>query len=355
MGRKGAHRAPSDLSGICDNLRGARAKNGPPGMERRMDWRRTTEDARPEVESPPGGLGPFLEWLGERKSEIRSVVTEHGSLLFRGAPLWEPAHLEAALRALGVEPQPYVEGQSPRTRLFGNIYTSTEYPAGAVVDLHHELSYRATPPPLLAFLSVEAAEGGGETPLLDGDRFTIEADPSVVRPFFERDLLYRKVMPGEQGLGRTWQAHFEREGDGAEDREAVGAFLRAEGASFGWLDSGGLWVEQRRPAFREHAHCVCPVWYNQVTLWHPSYIGPRGQRLRALLGADHLPTDVRWGDGSPLPDGLVAAVRAEEHRLATRRAWRAGDFLLLDNHRVAHGRAPFRGKRRLLVGLGEWS
>jgi hypothetical protein len=275
---------------------------------------------------------------------------EHGSLLIRSVPLAEAADFAAALVNLGVEPQPYVEGQSPRTRLFGNIYTSTEYPAGALVDLHHELSYRAEPPSVLGFLSVVPAEGGGETPLLDGDRFTIEADPSVVHAFFGRDLLYRKVMPGEQGLGRTWQSHFE-----TEDREVVSEFLRGEGASFGWLASGGLWVEQKRPAFREHSHCVCPVWFNQVSLWHPSHIGPKGLRLRELLGADHLPTDVRWSDGSPIADGLVAAVRAEEQRLATRRGWRAGDLLLLDNHRVAHGRAPFQGNRRVLVGLGGWS
>jgi alpha-ketoglutarate-dependent taurine dioxygenase len=31
--------------------------------------------------------------------------------------------------------------------------------------------------------------------------------------------------------------------------------------------------------------------------------------------------------------------------------WQQGDFLLLDNFTVTHGRMPFRGNRRILVAM----
>ena len=48
------------------------------------------------------------------------------------------------------------------------------------------------------------------------------------------------------------------------------------------------------------------------------------------------------------------AARAAEWAHAALRPWAAGDLLLVDNLRVAHGRAPFSGHRTVLVGMGGW-
>lgn len=290
-----------------------------------------------------------LAALAGARAELLATITTAGAALIPATPLRAPAELDAALRALGVEPQPYTEGQSPRTRLFGQIYTSTAYPAAASIPLHHELSYRAAPPALLSFLCAQPAAAGGETPLLDGARFVEDGPPEVIDSFRGRSLCYRKRMHGGFGLGKSWQAHFE-----TDDRAAVEATLAADGATFDWTADGGLLVEQLRPALQPHPRTGALCWRHQATLWHPSHLGAAGLRLRAAVGADALPTDVRWASGAPIDDALIEAARAAEWAHARLRPWVAGDLLLVDNLRVAHGRAPFTGPRAVLVGMGGW-
>lgn len=317
-----------------------------------MDIRAPSRPAPPRQNpgQPSGaeGVAELLDGLQRSAGLTWPGLWSAGQRLWPGTPLRSPAQLEAALRALCVEPAPYTEGQSPRTRLHGNIYTSTEHPAAEAVPLHHELSYRAQPPAVVAFLCVQAAETGGETPLLDGAAFLERAPPALLAPFFKQDLLYVKRMHGGFGLGRSWQAHFE-----TEDRAEVMAFIAADGAEAEWTAEGGLVLRQVRTAIRNHPYTGAPCWHNQATLWHPARLGARGERLRRALGPEGLPTDVRWASGQPIEDTLMHAILEQEQHQATRRPWAAGDLLLLDNHRVAHGRAPFTGDRLVLVGMGE--
>ena len=57
-----------------------------------------------------------------------------------------------------------------------------------------------------------------------------------------------------------------------------------------------------------------------------------------------------YGDGSPIPDADMEAVRdAIWHNLVVTR-WRVGDAVLIDNNAVSHGRLPYHGPRRVVVG-----
>jgi hypothetical protein len=94
------------------------------------------------------------------------------------------------------------------------------------------------------------------------------------------------------------------------------------------------------------------VWFNQAHLWHVSALGERKQlALLRTMREDELPQHAFHGDGSPIDPSDLAAVRAAYAGCEIAFPWRAGDLLLLDNVLVAHGRRPFKGKRRLLTAM----
>jgi hypothetical protein len=56
-----------------------------------------------------------------------------------------------------------------------------------------------------------------------------------------------------------------------------------------------------------------------------------------------------YGDGSPIPDADMRAVREAFWRNMVFPKWQRGDVVAIDNHAVAHGRMPYRGPRRIAV------
>lgn len=310
-------------------------------------------DRRLPLEVQPKGdarAEALIEWLGAEQAQVLRMLREAGALLFRGFLLADAVDFQRVISAFDAQPRRYVGGQSPRTVISERVYTSTEYPAGEQIPLHHELSYTASPPAFLAFFCERPPLSGGETPLLDGRRY-LEALPSHLRAAFEgRGLRYLKNMHGGGGLGLglSWQEHFE-----TDDVDQVEAWLRQEGALWSWTPDGGLSVEFRRPATCRHPVTGEVVWYNQATLWHISRLGSRAETLRQVLGEEALPTHVSFDDGSPISDAWMQELRALEWSQASHFPWRRGDLLLVDNGLVAHGRAPFQGERRVLVSMGD--
>ncbi len=73
--------------------------------------------------------------------------------------------------------------------------------------------------------------------------------------------------------------------------------------------------------------------------------------LLAAVGEENLPRNAYFGDGSPIPDADLDAVRAAYAAETIAFPWQAGDILVLDNVLAAHGRRPFQGTRKIVVGM----
>lgn len=292
----------------------------------------------------------LVEWIGGRRAALEERLDAAGAVLFRGFALASAEDFEAVAESFQPRLSAYLEGQSQRERVRGNVYTSTSYPAREKVTLHNELSYTASPPRHLLFFCCVAPEDGGETPLLDCRRVLEALKPEVVRAFEERGVLYVKNMhgggPGTK-LGKSWQQHFE-----TEDRGEVEAHLAGNGVGFEWRPDGGLRTRQVRPGLCVHPRTGERLWFNQASLWHVSNLGAVGRQLLRTVGEEELPTHAYFGDGGAIDPADLDHVRRTTWDEASRFPWRAGDVVLADNHRVAHGRNRFSGKRRILAALG---
>jgi len=279
--------------------------------------------------------------------DVGPAVTEHRALLFTGFELGEPDLAQVSSRLLQHR-QPYLHGNSPRTKVGDNIYTSTEFPAEYEISMHNELSYARVWPSRLLFFCVQPAATGGQTPLVHGGLWLSEIGQDI-RDAFEKGVIYRQCLHGGFGLGKSWQETFE-----TTERAAVEEYLTGSEAEWEWTASGTLKIAQHRPAIINHPVTGERVWFSQMDQWHAATLGEETmQDLLAILPEDELPQSVSFADGSPIPAEYALRVRETGLGCAVNVDWRRGDLLVIDNAAVGHGRRAFSGSRRILVAMSQ--
>jgi alpha-ketoglutarate-dependent taurine dioxygenase len=300
-----------------------------------------------EITSDAAGTSDLVGWLDDLgPGPLADLLVERKALVFRGFCV-TPDAVEAVLDRLVPGRLPYVHGNSPRSRVRGNLYTSTEYPAQYTISMHNELSYARRWPARLAFYCERAADGGGATPVLDGARWLDSLDAEV-REAFAGGIRYVQNLHDGFGFGKSWQETFE-----SDDRATVEAFLRDSEAEWEW-GPDGLRVTQLRPATVRHPVTGVNVWFNQADQWHPAGLGDRtSAELYDILSPDEFPQYVTFADGTPIPDSYVEQIRDRGLAHAVDVDWHTGDVLLIDNVLTAHGRRPFDGSRRVLVAMSD--
>ena len=287
------------------------------------------------------------QWAECERGWIDGSLWRHGAVLLRGFSLPTPGDFEDLCRALAPQLLGYVGGESPRRRVTGLVYTSTEYPSSLEIPLHGEMSYAGRWPDRIFFHCVEPATAGGETTIADTRRLLAAIAPEVRDRFIEKGVMYMRNLHGGWGLGKSWQETYE-----TDDRVEVERRCREDGFAVRWSD-GGLQTRAVRPATVRHPQTGEIVWFNQADLWHVSSRGPAAERsLRRVFKEDELPRNAYHGDGSPIAAEDLEAIRGASRAVEVAVSWEKGDVLLLDNVLAAHGRRPFAGPRQVLVAMG---
>ncbi|MEL7450560.1 MAG: TauD/TfdA family dioxygenase [Pseudomonadota bacterium] len=294
-----------------------------------------------------GDAARLGEWLQEQSGWVLDRLHQHGALLLRGFPVDSAAGFQALCARVNDTPLAYVGGESPRTAVSGNVYTSTEYPAKLEISLHNEMSYAASWPRHLFFCCLVPPESGGQTPLADSRRILRDLAPEVRERFVERQVTYFSNYHDGWGLGKSWQQTFE-----TDDQAIVERHCDANGIACEWVD-GNLRTRHTRPATAVHPVTGDEVWFNQADRWHVTSRGERqAEAMLRTLGEEGLPRHARFGDGSDITTEDLAAVHDAFRRNEILFDWQPGDVLVLDNLLVAHGRKPFAGERRIVVTMG---
>lgn len=287
-------------------------------------------------------------WAASNRERIEQLVNEHGGILFRGFGLSSVDDFESTVGALAegglLE---YKERSSPRSAVTERVYTSTDYPADQPIFLHNENSYQHTWPLRIFFFCHTAPAEGGETPIADTRRIYERVSPEIRDRFREKGWMY--VRNFGDGLGLDWRVVFQ-----TEDRSVVEDYCRQNGIECEWKSGGRLCTRSRRRAIAVHPGTGELVWFNHATFFHVTTL-PETIRTALLneFQEEDLPTNTFYGDGSPIEPETLDELRRLYAEETVRYSWQRGDLLMLDNMLVAHGRAPFKGERKILVGMAD--
>lgn len=271
------------------------------------------------------------------------MLRDTGALLFRGFPVRTAEDFQAVVRSSSPAVLSYTYRSTPRTEQIAGIYTSTEYPPAEEIPLHNENSYARAWPLRIWFFCQQPATAGGATPIADSRGVASRLDPALVRRFTDRGVTYlRNYWPG---MDLSWQEVFQ-----TKDKADVERFCGEAGITCEWRGEG-LRTRQVCQGVAKHPQTGASMVQSGSPVPSDGAGGEVREALLGLFGQEGLPRYACYGDGSPIADDDLAAIRCAYQAGMTAVTWEQGDVLLLDNMLVAHGRRPYTPPRRVLVAM----
>lgn len=285
-----------------------------------------------------------LDWLKIHAQHLETELVKNGVLLLRGLNVMTSRQFGNALAAIFGEPlQQYQYRSTPRTALKASVYTASEYHPDQTILQHNESSYSNRWAMRLGFYCQQPAAQGGATPISDSQKVFLAIDQDVREEFIAKNITYCRNYGM---IDLPWQEVFQ-----TENKAEVEAYCLANDIDFQWREEG-LRTLQTNPATALHPNTGQPVWFNQAHLFHESALEEEVRtRLNAMYAPEALPRNCFFGDGSPIPDVMLDHIREVYRSQTLHFDWQHNDLMLLDNMRYTHGRTPFSGERKVLVGM----
>ncbi|MEW6737886.1 MAG: TauD/TfdA family dioxygenase [Acidobacteriota bacterium] len=286
-------------------------------------------------------------WVKKHRTSIEIDLLNYGAILFRGFKRLTVSEFENFVITAGGELMEYCERSSPRQSVSGRIYTSTEYSSSQSIFPHNENSYANVWPMKIFFYCETPSESGGETPIVDVRRVYTRLPVSVRDKFSRLGVLYIRNFGNRLGL--PWQIVFQ-----TEKPAEVETYCQNAGYQYAWNNDKCLKIRHRGEAIIKHPRTGENLWFNHAAFFHVTTLAAEIRNvLIAQLAEEELPNNTYYGDGSLIEPSVLTIIRATYLAEAVSFEWRTGDILMLDNMLTAHGRTPYSGIRKILVGMTE--
>jgi hypothetical protein len=286
-----------------------------------------------------------LDWAGANREDVERLVQDNGALVLRGLKIPSSRDFGQILSVLfDGELLDYAYRSTPRTELRGNVYTATEYHPSLTIPQHNESAYSNEWAMRIGFFCMLPAEIGGETPISDSRVLYQRLPESIRTRFEEKGLMY---VRNYSDIDLPWSEVFQ-----TTDRDEVERYCAAKAIEVEWVGANGLRTRQRTTAAAIHPVTGDKVWFNQAHLFHVSALeADVRDGLLNDLGEENLPRNCYFGDGSALDGDELQAIRDLYDQTKIAFTWERNDLMLLDNMLYTHGRTPYSGERKVLVGM----
>lgn len=294
------------------------------------------ENGRLHMVTPRGRVHAG-EWISDHRDRIEQLIDDTGAVWLRGFGVGTEADFDRLMRGFSHGQEYVVEDQNRHNQFVSDDEN---------VWFHNDYCDRPDWPRFLVFWCERSGTAGGETPFVDCARLYRELPSGIVRRFEEQGwILRRRFYPG---IGADGYSYFKT--DSVEEIQRRLNELDAFDQRWDGDRLAGFSI-RFRAAFT-HPASGLPVWANNILFSNIAIVEPTIRRcmLRDYV-TDELPVNTYWGDGEPIDEADIAAMRVcyAAHQVCI--GWAEGDVLILDNLRCAHGRRPIKGLQRVNVGV----
>lgn len=292
----------------------------------------------------------FIAYYLENKAEIESNLEKTGAIKFKGIRIESLDTFQEIVDSISDKFLSYIDGNSPRTKLSGNVYTSTEYDKTQRITMHNELSYSAKWPNKLFFSCLIPSETGGETLLADSREILRQMNKDIVSEIRERGIIYIRNLHGGMGMGPSWQDTFE-----TDDKNQLEEYCKTYGIQIEWTGNDNLRLIQPAKGIIKHHKTGEEVWFNQVDQFHPYHLGEEVYDMMKSMfdSPEDFPMYVKFGDGKLISEDIIKEILKTTEEVTIAPVWEKNELLIVDNVLVSHGRNPYTGDRRVLVSMSE--
>lgn len=292
----------------------------------------------------------FVNYYNSNKKDLEEKLHNAGAIKFKGVKIESIDVFQEVVNSISDKFLAYVDGNSPRTKLSGNVYTSTEYDQTQRITMHNELSYSAKWPNKLFFNCLIVAETGGETLLANSREILREMNSEIIAAIKDKGVTYIRNLHGGMGMGPSWQDTFE-----TDSKEELEAHCKSLHIDIEWMDNDNVRLRQPAKGIIKHKITGEEVWFNQVDQFHPYHLGEEVYEMMQTMfpSPEEFPMYVTFGDGSPIREDMIKEILQTIDKVSIAPAWETNELLIVDNELVSHGRNPFTGERRVLVSMSE--
>jgi len=265
------------------------------------------------------------------------------------------------------EQMKYEGGANPREGIVTNVY-EVGAPSDAWLHYHHEMAYNQHSMKNLAFCSVKAPWGKGDTYLSENMSVTEELlKTDLGRKLQDKGVCYircltdREAYKGQgwkegKAVYNHWQLSFGAETPQDAEEKAHSCGLETEWCTDPLMEDSKRYLKTK---LRADAFEYCPDVGKNVLF---SSIADHNMWFDTWQGVSDVPPEKRplqltFGDGTEITvEELRQWVRLYD-RSGIRVRWQTGDIVAFCNYRFAHGRPAFElrswEERQIGVMLGE--
>ncbi|TGL03259.1 taurine dioxygenase [Leptospira bouyouniensis] len=319
----------------------------------------------------------LTDWIRSHQNEWREDLKNHGAILFRSFPVHEALDFQSILYATEEKKLgEFYLGTSPRDQVVKHVFTASELPPHYPIMQHAEMSFLDNPPKLLFFYAEKASAFGGETPLTDLREVYHHVHPKIKEKIEKHGIRYRRRYDGPSKKSRfsLWKTKRWDEMFGTTNLEEVKKIAEQNRFQLEWFGKDSLTITNEQSGFRIHPEANTIAWHNHSQTFHYQAavsevwkIVKRQKTIRSLgvailltlltilkrlAGQKSHDVHVTYGNGEEISVNEMKSISDVFWKHMVAFPWQTGDVLIIDNFSVSHGRLPFTGPRRILVG---WS